>query len=117
MAQISNYGDAPSVRANPLTTRLLPSALVIGGLLAAAMIASAIGMPQRGSIGETLAPELPSIGTIIGASISQSMQIAATVPASITQPSFAFGHTPGGVPGFDSWPKHDLSAAETGPRS
>ncbi len=24
---------------------------------------------------------------------------------------------PGGVPGFDSWPKHDLSVAETSPRS
>ena len=24
---------------------------------------------------------------------------------------------PGGVPGFDSWPKHDLSDAETSPRS
>ena len=24
---------------------------------------------------------------------------------------------PGGVPGFDSWPKHDLSVAETNPRS
>jgi hypothetical protein len=24
---------------------------------------------------------------------------------------------PGGVPGFDSWPKHDLSVAETNSRS
>jgi hypothetical protein len=24
---------------------------------------------------------------------------------------------PGGVPGFDSWPSHDLSVAETNPRS
>ena len=104
--------------ADPLASWLLPSTFLIGGLLAAALIASAVGMPQRGSIGETLAPELPSIGMIIGASASQSMQIAAPAPASITRPSFAFGfleydwdpHAPGGVPGFDSWPKQDLSA-------
>ena len=111
--------------ADPIAGWLLPSTFLIGGLLAAALIASAVGMPQRGSIGETLAPELPSIGMIIGASASQSMQIAATAPASITRPSFAFGflefdwdpRAPGGVPGFDSWPKHDLSLAETSPRS
>ena len=111
--------------ADPLAGWLLPSTFLIGGLLAAALIASAVGMPQRGSIGETLAPELPSIGMIIGASASKSIQIAATAPASITRPSFAFGfleydwdpHAPGGVPGFDSWPTHDLSLAETSPRS
>ena len=111
--------------ADPLAGWLLPSTFLIGGLLAAALIASAVGMPQRGSIGETLAPELPSIGMIIGASASQSMQIAATAPASSTRPSFAFGflefdwdpNAPGGVPGFDSWPKHDLSVAETSPRN
>ena len=111
--------------ADPLAGWLLPSTFLIGGLLAAALIASAVGMPQRESIGGTLVPGLPSIGMIIGASVSQSMQIAATAPTSITQPSFAFGfleydwdpHAPGGVPGFDSWPKHDLSVAETSPRS
>ena len=109
--------------ADPLAGYLLPSTFLIGGLLAAALIASAVGMPQRGSIGETLAPELPSIGIIIGASVSQSMQIA--TPASIPRPSFAFGflefdwnpNAPGGVPGFDPWPKHDLGVVETSPRS
>jgi len=98
-------------RAHPIAGWLLPSTFLIGGLLAAALIASAVGMPQRGSIGETLAPELPSIGMIMGASASQSMQLA----ASTTRPSFAFGflefdwdpNAPGGVPGFDPWPKHD----------
>jgi hypothetical protein len=115
----------PCRPADPLAGWLLPSALLIGGVLAVALIASAVGMPQRGSIGETLAPEPPSIGVIISASASQSMQIAATAPASITRPSLAFGFleydwdpdAPGGVPGFDSWPKHDLSVAETRPRN
>ena len=107
--------------ADPLAGWLLPSTFLIGGLLAAALIASAVGMPQRGSIGETLAPELPSIGMIIGASVSQSMQIAHGPHTR----RFAFGflefdwnpNAPGGVPGFDPWPKHDLSVAETSPRS
>ena len=107
--------------AGPIAGWLLPSAFLIGGLLAAGLIASAVGMPLRGSIRETLAPELPSIGMIIGASVSQTRQIAATVPASTPRPQFAFGYlefdwdpdAPGGVPGFDSWPKHDLSVAET----
>jgi hypothetical protein len=111
--------------ADPLVGWLLPSTFLIGGSLAAALIASAVGMPERGSMGETLAPELPSIGMIIGASASQSMQFAAVGPASTTPPSFAFGflefdwdpNAPGGVPGFDSWPKHDLSVAEASPRS
>ncbi len=111
--------------ADPLAGWLLPSTFLIGGLLAAALIASAVGMPHRGSIGETLAPELPSIGMIIGASASRSMQIAATAPASTARPSFAFGflefdwnpNAPGGVPGFDSWLKHDLSVAETSLRN
>ena len=111
--------------AGPIAGWLLPSAFLIGGLLAAGLVASAVGMPQRGSIGETPAPELPSIGMIIGASVSQSMQIAATVPAGIPRPAFAFGYlefdwdpdAPGGVPGFDSWPKHNLSVAETSPRN
>ena len=107
--------------ADPLAGWLLPSTLLIGGLLAAALIASAVGMPQPGSIGETLGPELPSIGMIIGASASQSMQIAAAGPASTAPPSFSFGflefdwnpNAPGGVPGFDTWPKQDLSVAGT----
>jgi hypothetical protein len=109
--------------ADPVAGWLLPS--TFGGLLAAALIAPVVGMPHRESIGETLAPELPSIGMIMGASVPQSMQIAATAPASTTRPSFAFGflefdwnpNAPGGVPGFDSWPKHDLSVGETSPRS
>ena len=111
--------------ADPLAGWLLPSTFLIGGLLAAALIASAVGMPQRGSMGETLAPELPSIGMIIGASASQSMHFAAVGPASTTPPSFAFGflefdwdpNAPGGVPGFDSWATPDLRVAKASQRN
>ena len=58
---------------------------------------------------------------------------AVTLPARMTRPASAdhgriprfFGFleydwdpdAPGGVPGFDPWPKHDLSVAETSPRN
>jgi hypothetical protein len=47
---------------DPLAGWLLPGALVIGGVLAAALISVAFMSPHAGSIGETVAPELPSIG-------------------------------------------------------
>ena len=98
---------------------------VIGGLLAAALIASAVGMPQRGSIGETLGAgaafhrhDHRRVGIAVHADCRNGSR-------STTRPSFAFGflefdwdpNAPGGVPGFDPWPKHDLSVAETSPRS
>ena len=93
-----------------------------GGVLAAVLIGGAFGTPRSALTGEAVTPELPSIATIIGASAPQSCGRRA--PAAVTQPSFAFGflefdwdpNAPGGVPGFDSWPKHDLRVAVVSPR-
>jgi hypothetical protein len=106
------------VTTGPLGGRSLPSALVLGGVLAAVLIGGAFGTPRSALTGETITPELPSSATIIGASAPQ------VAPAAVTLPSFAFGflefdwepNAPGGVPGFDSWPKHDLRVAEVSPR-
>ena len=102
---------------------LTDGALVVGGLLAAVLIGAALGTPRSALTGETVTPELPSIATIIGTSAPRSVRVAAAAPAAAPQPSFAFGflefdwdpNAPGGVPGFDSWPKHDLRVAEAGP--
>ena len=110
------------VTTGPLGGWSLPSALVLGGVLAAVLIGGAFGTPRSALTGETVTPELPSIATIIGTLAPQSARVAA--PAAVTQPSFAFGflefdwdpNAPGGVPGFDSWPKHDLRVAEVSPR-
>ena len=101
--------------ADPLAGWLLLSALILGGALAAALIGGAFGTPRSGVIGEAVAPGPPSITTIIRTSAPQSAPGAAAAPAAATQPSFAFGflefdwdpNAPGGVPGFDPWPKHD----------
>jgi hypothetical protein len=102
----------------------LPRALAIGGALTAGLIGAALGTAQSGSIGRTVAPELPSIGTInttmISTSAMQSVRVAAAAAAADTQASFAFGFlefdwdpdAPGGVPGFDSWPNRKLRIAE-----
>ena len=100
--------------ADPVAGWLLPGAFAFSGVLAAALIG--VGAAQSALTG-AVKPELPSIATMIGASASQ----AAT--AAVTQPSFAFGflefdwdpNAPGGVPGFDPWPKHDLRLAEVRP--
>ena len=110
------------VTTGPLGGWSLPSALVLGGVLAAVLIGGAFGTPRSALIGETVTPELPSAATIIGTLAPQSARVVA--PAAVTQPSFAFGflefdwdpNAPGGVPGFDSWPKHDLRVAEVSPR-
>ena len=110
---------------DPLAGWLLPSALVLGGVLAAALIGAAFGTPQSGVIGETVTPELPSITTVISTSAAQSVQVAATAPTAVTQSSFAFGflefdwdpNAPGGVPGFDSWPRSELRVAEASVRN
>ena len=69
----------------------------------------------------------------VGASVILSDSGTVTMPARMTWPAspddggirqfFGFleydwdPHAPGGVPGFDPWPKHDLSVAETSPRN
>jgi hypothetical protein len=121
MTQLSTYSKPPSERAEHSATA---SALVIAGVLAAALFGASFGTPQSGSIGETVAPELRSIGMVI-APATRPVRVFAPAPKAATQPSFAFGYlefdwdpdAPGGVPGFDSWPKHDLSVAETSPRN
>jgi hypothetical protein len=87
--------------------------------MAAVLIGGALGTPRSALIDETVTPELRSI---IGSLAPQSVRVAAPVAAS--QPSLAFGflefdwdpNAPGGVPGFDSWPKHDLRVTEASPR-
>ena len=102
-----------------LAAWLFPCNLVFTSILAAGLI-GAFGTRSALS-GEAETPEQPSIAAMIGAPVPQPMGAAAPIP----QASFAFGflefdwdpNAPGGVPGFDSWPKHDSPAAETSPRS
>jgi len=109
--------------ADPLAGWLLLSALILGGALAAALIGGAFGTPRSASIGETVAPELPSVTTIISTSAPQSVRVAAAAPAAVTQPPFAFGflqidwdpNAQGGAPGFASWPNRELRGAEASP--
>jgi len=50
--------------ADPLTRGLLPATLIVGGVLAAALIGTSFGTPQSGSIGETVAAEAPAVATL-----------------------------------------------------
>ena len=103
----------------------LPSALVLAGVLAAVLVGGAFATPRSASIGETVAPELPSVTPIISTSAPQSVRVAAAAPAAVTQPSCAFGflqinwdpNAQGGAPGFASWPKRELRVAEASPRN
>jgi len=103
----------------------LPSALVLAGVLAAVLIGGAFGTSWSASIGETVAPELPSVTPIISTSAPQSVRVAAAAPAAVTQPPCAFGfleinwdpNAQGGAPGFASWPKRELRVAEASPRN
>ena len=97
---------------DPLARSLVRSTFVVAGALAAALIGGALGAPRSELIAENVAPA------------SQPVRIAAAAPAAVTQPSFAFGflefdwdpNAPGGVPGFDFWPKRDLRVAAASPR-
>ena len=98
---------------NPLAARLIPTVLLIGGLLAVALIGSAFGTPRHGDSTDAVVPEQPTIGMILGASAPEVLRIAASAPATVVErKSFAFGYlefdwdpnAPGGMPGFDSWP-------------
>jgi len=74
--------------AHPVAGWLLPGAVAFSGVLAAALIGF-FGASQSALTGEAVKPELPSIATIIGTSAPQYARVAA--PATVTQPSFAFG--------------------------
>jgi hypothetical protein len=120
MTQLSVHTGSLNERAeDPIVGWLHPSALVIGGVLAAALIAARFAGPVPGA--ETVAP---SVGAIIGASAPEVMPVAATVPQTTERPSFAFGflefdwdpNATDGVPGFDAWPKHNLRVADASTR-
>ena len=104
---------------DPLAGWLLPSALVLGGVMAAALIGAALGMPRSASIGEPVAHELP---TMIAMPVPQSVRLT-TAPAAVAQPPFAFGFLEfdwdptAGVPGFDSWPTREPRIVEAGARN
>jgi hypothetical protein len=83
--------------------------------------------PLPGS--ETVAPELPSLGVIIGvleptgvvvaAPAAEVTRVVAPPPETLGRTPSAFGfleydwdpNAPGGVPGFSSSPKHELHVA------
>src|SRR5437870_3167683 len=79
----------------PFARLRLSNALLVGGILTAALIGVALGTTQSGPIGRTVAPELPSVSTIntamISASAMQTVRVAAAAAAADTQASFAFG--------------------------
>jgi hypothetical protein len=91
--------------------------------LAAAVIALALPVSSPGQ----------SFGAVGASAAVLSDSHAVTTPARMSRPASAdhgrvplfFGFleydwdpdAPGGVPGFDSWPKHDQSVAETSPRN
>lgn len=119
MMQLYHPVEPPSSRAKGLLAAwLLPSTVLVGSVVAATLIVARFTGPLSGS--ETVAPELPSLGTIIGASAPQITCVDAAVPLHTAgQRSFAFGflefdwdpNAPGGLPGFDAWPKHEPCVA------
>jgi hypothetical protein len=85
---------------------LLPSALIVGGALAAASASAAV--PRQGA--------WPGAG----ASAIQTARVAVPAPGTVGPVSFAFGFlefdwdpdAPGGVPGFGPWPQHEPRVAD-----
>ena len=121
MTQLSVHIEALKQPAtDPLAGWLLPGTLVIGGVLAVALISTAFMSPHAGSISETMARELPSIGTIRSASAPEMTRVAAPAAGTIGQTPFAFGflefdgdpNAPGGVPGFAARPNHEPRVAD-----
>ena len=86
-----------------------------------------------GAVVALLVPGSSSGRSPVGASAARPDSHLVAAPARMSRPASAehgrvplfFGFleydwdpdAPGGVPGFDPWPKHDLSVAETSPRS
>ena len=104
-----------------------PADRLAGPLAAVALAAAVIALaPPVSSSGR-------SPGAVGASAAALSDSHAVTTPARMSRPASAdhgrvplfFGFleydwdpdAPGGVPGFDSWPKHDLSVAEINPRS
>jgi hypothetical protein len=98
-------------------SRLVPT-LIIGGVFAASLIGAAFGMQVFGPVREQ-----PPLTWTIGAAAPQTVLVAAMTNAG-AHPSFAFGflefdwdpYAPGGVPGFDAWPRHDPAIGHTSVR-
>jgi hypothetical protein len=98
---------------NPLTAWLVPSGLLIGGLLGVALVIATSGVSWSGDVTDSVTAEPPLPGMALGASAPQplSASIAACI-LPVGQKSFAFGYlefdwdpnAPGGVPGFQGWP-------------
>lgn len=110
MAQLDAHRKEVTEEAiSPLAAWLIPSGLLIGGLLGVALSVATFGASWSGEIVSADAPELPVQGITLGASALQGLRgPGAAVPAG--QKSFAFGYlefdwdpnAPGGVPGFGS---------------
>lgn len=96
------------VAINQLTAWLVPSGLLIGGLLGVALAAS-----WSGDVADSIASDPPLQGMALGASASPPLS-ASIFPSvlPVGQKSLAFGYlefdwdpsAPGGLPGFDKWP-------------
>jgi hypothetical protein len=110
MTQLDVHREPPTDEAiNPLASWLVPSGLLICGLLGVALSVATLGGSWSGEITGAVAPELPVHGITLGASGLQDLRgTGAALPAG--QKSFAFGYlefdwdpnAPGGVPGFGS---------------
>ena len=112
MTRLHARRKLPSDGANsPLPAWLVPSGLLIGGLLGVALSVATLEASWSGEIIGAVAPELQVRGTFLGATARQVLQVTVPVSPAGQGPS-AFGylefdwdpHAPGGVPGFGSWP-------------
>ena len=113
MAQNINHKTNSEETVNPLTAWLVPSGLLIGGLLSVAVMAALLGTSELSGITEKTSPELPVEGGNLGASASEFLR-GDWAPSKLSdgQKSLAFGYlefdwdpnAPGGMPGFSSWP-------------
>ena len=99
--------------------KVIPGVLCILGFLPLVLI-------EPTTIERRLDPVAPeqTVKVVTGNSQLARIENAVSVTA-IGRMAFAFGYlefdwdprAPSGVPGFDSWPKHNLSVAEASPRN
>lgn len=68
--QYADFGATAQRPFSPLLSWLLPSALLIAALMAFAFAAGAFGLLGSGDGGAAAGPEIPSIGSITGASLA-----------------------------------------------
>jgi hypothetical protein len=102
---------APDDAISPLAAWLVPSSLLIGGLLGVALSVATFEASWSGETTGAVAPELPVHGTTLDASALHVLRVTGPALPAGQNPS-AFGYlefdwdpnAPGGVPGFGSWP-------------